>query len=445
MPRLQSGVTPAFSNGQTLNASDLNNHVTGASPLPDFIGLQDSLTTPASDDELLINDISGAAVKKVTLANLAGNLPATTASELTVSTNAQVTGNLTVNGNTTIGNADTDTATFNAATTFGGNITSNGTATLNGATAVNNNTTLGQAVVTGTYSRATTTLTVTKTAHGLTTGNTRWFNVENNTALSGSYSVTVLGVDTFTITVTDSGATSGNVSWYERTTTIQSTLAGTLQGDIAVQTKTVEQGSGDEFLSKDSSDSNKLRSVSGSVIKAWANISFGTPTTITGSVSRTAGSTTATVTSSSHGLRVGDVLYLVGGVASDWYAVQTVPNANSFTVTTVATTVLSSVSISWYQYAITAGNNIFCAFGRSDMKAVHVGFTNKPASAASYIVTGNVLLNGTLSTSALQFNTFNSYMDSTLLKTANGFGFFAMSGGLSTHLTTGEASIQVIW
>ena len=153
MARLQSGVTPPFTNGQTLTASDLNNHVTGASPLPDFIGLQTGLTTPASADEFLINDVSDGAVKKVTLENLAANMPATTVNALTVSTNAAVTGNLTVGGNTTVGDADTDSATFNAASSFGA------TATFNKPVVLNDNSTIGQTVISGTYARSTTTMT----------------------------------------------------------------------------------------------------------------------------------------------------------------------------------------------------------------------------------------------------------------------------------------------
>jgi len=251
MARLQSGVSP-FTNGQTLTASDLNNHVTGASPLPDFIGLQTGLTTPASADEFLINDVSDGAVKKVTLENLAANMPATTVNALTVSTNAAVTGNLTVAGNTTIGDADTDSATFNAASSFGA------TATFNKPVVLNDNSTIGQTVISGTYARSTTTMTVTKVAHGLTTGNTFWFNVDNNPTLSGSYSITVTNVDTFTFTVANSGATSGNIYWYAKTATIQSTLAGTVQGDIVVNVAKTNVANGDEFLIKDSSDSNNV-------------------------------------------------------------------------------------------------------------------------------------------------------------------------------------------
>lgn len=445
MPRLQSGVTPAFSNGQTLNASDLNNHVTGASPLPDFIGLQDSLTTPASDDEFLINDISGAAVKKVTLANLAGNLPATTASELTVSTNAQVTGNLTVNGNTTIGNADTDTATFNAVTTFGGNVTSNGAATLNGATTVNNNTTLGQAVVSGTYSRATTTLTVTKTAHGLTTGNTRWFNIENNTTLSGSYSVTVLGVDTFTITVTDSGATSGNVSWYERTMIIQSTLSGTLQGNISSNFKSVELGAGDEFLIKDVSDSNRIKTSVGGLIKAWAKIDLNYYT-LTGLVERTFPSSTATINLANHNLRVGDVIYTTGGITSGWYQVHFVINSSSFQVLTGATTTVSA-QINLYRHNIIAGSNVHCAYGRNNVRAIQVSFINKPPAYNSYANSFNLWGNfGGSTMYPVQTTQQATYLDTAYYRTANGFGFWLNdSGGGGTSVTAGDVDFFSLW
>lgn len=448
MAKLQSGVSPAFSNGQTLSATDLNNHVTGASPLPDFIAQQTELTSPATGDELLINDIDGGAVKKITVATLAAKLPATTASSLAVSTNAAVTENLTVGGNTTLGDSASDTATINAAATFGAAATFSGATTLNGAISANNDATLGQAAVTGTYTRVTTTLTVTKVAHGLTTGNTRWFVIQNNTALSGTYSVTVTGTDTFTITVTDSGAASGNVSWYERTTTVQSTLAGSIQGDIAANLKTVELGSGDEFLFKDVSDSNKLRSTPGGLIKAWAKINLN-PTTILGTVTRASGSYTATITKSAHGLRVGDVIYTQNGIATGWYAVKTVVSSSVFTVETAANTQIPSSgpapTINWYQHEILAGNNVYCAFGHPTDRAIQVSFTNKPPSATSYIVSGNCWGNFTNTMYPIQTN-YVSYLNASLYQTVNGFGFWlngSAGGGVST--TTGQADFFALW
>lgn len=446
MAKLQSGVSPAFSNGQTLSATDLNNHVTGASPLPDFIAQQTELTSPATDDELLINDIDGGAVKKITVATLAGNLPATTASSLAVSTNAAVTGNLTVGGNTTLGDSASDTATINAAATFGAAATFSGAATLNGAISANNDATLGQVAVTGTYTRVTTTITVTKAAHGLTTGNSRWFIIENNTALSGTYSVTVTGTDTFTITVTDSGAASGNVSWYERTTTVQSTLAGSIQGDIAANLKTVEQGSSDEFLLKDTSDSNKLRTTQGSIIKAWANISANF-TTVSGAYNRAEGFTTMTATITAHGFRVGDVAYFSGsGFTAGWYSIVSVINANSFTIQTSATTSANLLAINCYRHTLLSGNNVYSAYGVDSERIIHVNFTNKPPSADAYAV--NLAAAKFTSSSNIlppQINNIASKIPSTILKTVNGFAFVTYTTSAILTSTSGEFHVQSIW
>lgn len=355
MPTLQS--TQSFSTGQTLTASALTNHVVDATPLPNFIAGQSSLTSVSvsDQDEFMVNDVDGGAVKKITLANIAAALPATTASSLTVSGNATVTGTLTNTAGMT-----TSTLTTSSTATIGGTLTASGNVVVNG------NTTLGTAAVTGTYSRSTTTLTVTKVAHGLVTSDTRWFSIENNAALSGSYSVTKLTDDTFTITVANSGATTGNVSWYEKTTTLQGTLAGNIQGSPTVTLTNVNDAAGDSVLIRDASDSGKLKAVQACLPKVWGCISIRTAdtTTVAATVSRTGGSTTATVTKTGHGLRVGDVIYLDNGVADAWYDVKTVPDANTFTITTVATTALSSVATQWYALTVN-GSGIASAFKSS--------------------------------------------------------------------------------
>jgi hypothetical protein len=66
---------------------------------------------------------------------------------------------------------------------------------------------------TGTYSRTDTTITVTITGHGLTTGATVFLLFTSGGATTGSYAATVTGANTFTCTDLTSGATSGNVSW----------------------------------------------------------------------------------------------------------------------------------------------------------------------------------------------------------------------------------------
>lgn len=65
---------------------------------------------------------------------------------------------------------------------------------------------------TGTYSRTGTLVTVTETAHGLSTGMRVYLDFTSGTAADGWYDVTVTGTGTYTVTTTASGTTSGNVT-----------------------------------------------------------------------------------------------------------------------------------------------------------------------------------------------------------------------------------------
>jgi len=65
---------------------------------------------------------------------------------------------------------------------------------------------------TGTYSRTGTTVTVTITSHGYSTGNVLSFDFTSGTALNGNYTITSTGANTFTLTTAASGSTSGNVT-----------------------------------------------------------------------------------------------------------------------------------------------------------------------------------------------------------------------------------------
>jgi len=64
---------------------------------------------------------------------------------------------------------------------------------------------------TGTYNRVGTTVTVTITAHGFSTGNVLAIDFTSGTALDGNYTITSTGANTFTLTTVASGSTSGNV------------------------------------------------------------------------------------------------------------------------------------------------------------------------------------------------------------------------------------------
>lgn len=64
----------------------------------------------------------------------------------------------------------------------------------------------------GTYSRTGTLVTVTMTAHGMSTGQGVFLDFTSGGATDGFYTITVTDANTFTITDSASGATSGNVS-----------------------------------------------------------------------------------------------------------------------------------------------------------------------------------------------------------------------------------------
>jgi hypothetical protein len=67
--------------------------------------------------------------------------------------------------------------------------------------------------IAGTYTRSTTTATVTATAHGLSTG--QWVYLDWDLA-DNPYQVTVTDANVFTVTVANSGAASGNVTVYNK-------------------------------------------------------------------------------------------------------------------------------------------------------------------------------------------------------------------------------------
>ena len=429
MPTLVS--TQTFTDGSVLSAAALTNHVVDAKPLATFISGQDAVASPAPADEFLIATAGASPAKKVSLSTLAANLPTGTAAvDLTVTGATTLSGALTANGNTILGDAATDTLTVNATSNL-------------------SNTTIGSSAVTGaTWTRSTTTVTVTKTAHGLTTGNTRYlvFTGTNiaSSVLNGTYTVTVTTADEFRVTVTDVGDTVGTVTWFERSLTLNATLTGPLQGNIPVNVASVEQATGDEFLLKDASDSNRVKTTTGGIIKAWAKIDLNY-TTITGSVTRVGNLATITKTGG-HNLRVGDVIYTENGIADGWYAVNTVVSSSVFTViTAISGTITTPVTINWYQHAILAGSNVHCAYGKDNIRVIQVSFINKPPTATSYINSFNLWGNFGQTMYPVQ-TTQSADTSASLYQTANGFGFWLNdAGGGGTTSTTGQVDFFSIW
>jgi hypothetical protein len=123
---------------------------------------------------------------------------------------------------------------------------------------------------------------------------------------------------------------------------------------------------GAEVMRLDSSANLQFNSGYGSVAtvygcRAWVNFNGTASGTFAGgasTVSRTAGSTTATVTTTTaHGLITGNIVRALTGVAVDDYTV-TFISATQFSFTTVATTVLSAVSITFAVNSIRASGNV---------------------------------------------------------------------------------------
>ena len=145
--------------------------------------------------------------------------------------------------------------------------------------------------------------------------------------------------------------------------------------------------------------------------KAWVNfngVGNGTWAGGASTVSRTAGSTTATITTTTaHGLITGNVVWALTGVVAGAYAV-TVLTATTFTITTGATTVLTAASITF------AVNTIKASYNVSSITDVAVGtyFVNfsTPIVDTNYatIVTGSNWSDGTNAYLGYEGNPSNS-------------------------------------
>jgi hypothetical protein len=95
--------------------------------------------------------------------------------------------------------------------------------------------------------------------------------------------------------------------------------------------------------------------------KAWVNFDGTISGTWAGgasTVTRTAGSTTATITTTNnHGLTTGNSIYALSGVVAGSYVV-TVLTSTTFNITTVATTALSAVAITFQGSTIRSSYNV---------------------------------------------------------------------------------------
>ena len=131
-------------------------------------------------------------------------------------------------------------------------------------------------------------------------------------------------------------------------------------------------------------------------VKAWVNFNGTVNSTWAGgtsTVSRTAGSTTATITTTTaHGLTSGNVVYALTGVVAGSYTV-TVLTSTTFTITTVATTVLTAASITFAVNAIRASYNV-SSITDNGVGTYAINFTNA-LSDTNYSIVGSCINPGT--------------------------------------------------
>jgi hypothetical protein len=135
MPKIKSPET--FSPNMVLTASDLQNHVDGATLLPGVISEQDAIVSVAGDDSLLIHDESLLQLKKVTLNQIFLNPFPIVTDSITGTTG----GNFTILSQTgksiSITSGDTLTLSSSGLITLGNNVSVTGTLTVAGRVTVN--------------------------------------------------------------------------------------------------------------------------------------------------------------------------------------------------------------------------------------------------------------------------------------------------------------------
>lgn len=138
-------------------------------------------------------------------------------------------------------------------------------------------------------------------------------------------------------------------------------------------------------------------STSDFVAKAWVNFNGATAGTWNGGAStvlRTSGSTTATITTTNpHKLQTGNKIEVVTGIAAGEYTV-TVLTATTFRVTTVATTALNNVNITFAVRPIRSSYNV--------NSVVHTGTGEyiinfiTPMADINYVIAGSAQYSNTL-------------------------------------------------
>lgn len=245
--------------------------------------------------------------------------------------------------------------------TVGGNFAVTGTSTFTGAATFNGNTTLGSTTTgSGTYTKTTTTFTVSGTGFTFSGGDYVYIVTSGGDVPTGFYTIATSPAPTstsFQVDLVSSGTTGGTVTSitkYNNTATLQAPLSSF--GSVGTSGYLLaSQGAGappqwvngvssitntNTKLSVNSSGNFTSVIPSGSTLlpaffpRAWVNFDGATTANVSGTYSQSG--TTVTVTITGHGLIAGNVIYASissGDATSGTYTVLSVTDANTFTYT----------------------------------------------------------------------------------------------------------------
>ena len=231
-------------------------------------------------------------------------------------------------------------------------------------------------------------VTVTSSSHGVNTG-TNNVTVTGGTTISGAVNVLTTATNTFTYTAGTSLLTSGtmDVTKPSTTVTVTSTAHGLSVGTTSIYVPTISPGVLGAYTAT-YVDANTFTYTAGTSLLT----AYNTP----GTLSFATAGTTVTVTSTAHGLIVGESVYMSitsGASVSGNYVITAVPDANTFTYTEGTSRLVYTTpgSISFVNNGFSVGQYVYIDFAAT----LTDGFFTITAVTAFNIFTFTYVSSGT--------------------------------------------------
>lgn len=426
MAQLQKGTT--YVDGGTVTFNNLNSHVDGAILLKGAILDQPALTTPASDDKILVSDTSDASgnLKQVTIASVFASAPSigsTTAgtgafTTLSASTSLSSSGLTTLAG--TSGNVNVGFAKGLAQSKL--HVVHN-SSTENGLTITDitgtPSTTISTLTAVGTVATATT-----GTAHGLSVGHTVVVSGATPDEYNGVFLVATAATTTeftYALTISATASPATGTKYWRKTTGANYQIGGNssnsgklLFKDLNTLTTPLAIDASGNVGVGNTSPSAKLE-VTGDV-KATTNSNVGTAASSLGVSSITFSTTTATATSNGHGYSNGDFIRISGASESVYngsFAISNVAtNTFQYTLPSTPTANASGTLLAYKDnYSKVIGNSF--ASGRvgigNTTPTVELDVTGSIKASGTITSTGAITSSGTVTAPSIMLGSSPIY------------------------------------